>query len=254
MPKALTELPGDPDAGFPPIEAAPPQLDGLVAWGGDLSPGRLVNAYRHGCFPWYDRGQPILWWSPDPRMVLDPEQFHRSRSMARWLRRCQWQLQADRRFAEVIRRCAGIRRQGQRGTWILPEMIQAYENLHHLGIAHSIEVCDEAGALVGGVYGVAVGRMFFGESMFSAAGNGSKVALLGLCRWLSARGWPLIDCQMDSAHLRSLGAVVLPRAAFLARSRSLACEPEPPGSWSAGFGRVPAAALVEPAGPAWPGA
>lgn len=246
-------MPVDPDADFPPIEAAPPQLDGLVAWGGDLSPTRLVNAYRHGCFPWYDRGQPILWWSPDPRMVLRPERFHCSRSLLRWLRRCRWHLQADLRFAAVIRRCAGARRAGQRGTWILPEMIQAYERLHGQGIAHSIEVCDDGGNLVGAVYGVAVGRMFFGESMFSDADNGSKVALLGLCRWLAVMGWPLLDCQMDTAHLRSLGAELMPRAEFLARSRSLASEPRSPGPWCAGFGRVPASALAAPAGAAWPG-
>jgi leucyl/phenylalanyl-tRNA--protein transferase len=254
MPRALIELPADPGAAFPPIEAAPPQLDGLVAWGGDLSSTRLVNAYRHGCFPWYDRGQPILWWSPDPRMVLRPERFHCSRSLRRWLGRCRWHLQADRRFAAVIRLCAGTRRVGQRGTWILPEMIQAYETLHCQGIAHSIEVCDDDGTLVGGVYGVAVGRMFFGESMFSSADNGSKVALLGLCQWLAAKGWPLLDCQMDTAHLRSLGAELMPRADFLARSRSLASEPQPPDRWCAGFGRVPATALATPAGPAWPGA
>jgi leucyl/phenylalanyl-tRNA--protein transferase len=253
MPRALTELPADPDAAFPPVESAPPQLDGLLAWGGDLSPGRLVNAYRHGCFPWYDRGQPILWWSPDPRLVLHPERVHRSRSLLRWLRRCQWRLQADRRFGEVIRRCADIRRSGQRGTWILPEMIQAYETLHRLGSAHSIEVCDRDGDLVGGIYGVAVGRMFFGESMFSAADNGSKVALVGLCRWLAAAGWPLLDCQMDTAHLRSMGAELLPRAAFLVRSRALAAAPVAPGSWRDAFGEVPAAALAGPPGPGWPG-
>jgi leucyl/phenylalanyl-tRNA--protein transferase len=253
MPKALTELPADPHAGFPAIEAAPPQLDGLVAWGGDLSPTRLVNAYRHGCFPWYDRNQPILWWSPDPRMVLAPARFHRSASLIRWLRRCDWRLSADRRFEEVIRRCAGIRRSGQRGTWILPEMIQAYDTLHRLGIAHSIEVHDRDDRLLGGIYGVAVGRMFFGESMFSAESNGSKVALLGLCRWLAAAGWPLIDCQMDTAHLRSLGAELMPRTQFLAASRALAAQPQPPGSWRPAFGEVPAARLGCADEPGWAG-
>jgi leucyl/phenylalanyl-tRNA--protein transferase len=244
MPRAPTELPADPHAAFPAIESAPPQLDGLVAWGGDLSPVRLVNAYRHGCFPWYDRGQPILWWSPDPRLVLRPDRVHSSRSLRRWLRGCDWRLHADRRFGEVIRQCAGIRRSGQRGTWILPEMIQAYEALHALGIAHSVEVEDRDGGLVGGIYGIAVGRMFFGESMFSAASNGSKVALVGLCRWLAAAGWPLLDCQMDTAHLRSMGAELLPRAAFLARSRALAAEPGMAGRWRDGFGEVAAATLA----------
>jgi leucyl/phenylalanyl-tRNA--protein transferase len=241
----LPELGPAPDAPFPPVESALREPDGLLAWGGDLSPVRLVNAYRHGCFPWFDRGQPPLWWSPDPRLVLRPERFHVSRSFARFLRRCDWRLTADSRFEDVIATCARIRRTGQGGTWILPSMIDAYVRLHRLGHAHSVEVIDAGDRLVGGIYGVAIGAMMFGESMFSAAENGSKIALLGLCRYMQARGWPLLDCQMDTPHLRTLGAELVPRDGFIAESRRLCGQPQPQGSWTQAFGTRHASALPD---------
>lgn len=235
------ELDDRADAPFPAVERALREPDGLLAWGGDLSPTRLLNAYRHGCFPWYSQGQPVLWWSPDPRMVLHSDAFHLSRSLRRFLRRCGWTLRADTRFAEVIGYCAGIPRRDQDGTWILPPMMAAYTRLHELGHAHCVEVDDAEGRLVGGIYGVSVGRMFFGESMFSLADNGSKVALLGLCRFMQAHAMPMLDCQMHTDHLHSLGALSVPRAQFITTSRALCALPGVEGSWRSAFG-VPAAA------------
>lgn len=240
----LTELGAAPDAPFPPVSSALREPDGLLAIGGDLSPQRLVNAYAHGCFPWFDRGQPILWWSPDPRLVLQPAAFHVSHSFARFLRRCDWTISADRCFGDVIEACARIRRTGQRGTWILPSMIDAYVRLHELGYGHSVEVRDGGERLVGGIYGVAIGAMMFGESMFSAADNGSKVALLALCRFMAEQGWPLLDCQMDTPHLRSLGAETLPRGDFLARSRALCGRASAPQKWTSAFTTRKASALL----------
>jgi leucyl/phenylalanyl-tRNA--protein transferase len=240
----LPELPLDPEAPFPPVECALRDPDGLLAWGGDLHPLRLVNAYAHGCFPWFDLGQPILWWAPDPRLILRPESFHVSRSLARALRNSTWTVTADTRFGEVIRACARAPRPGQHGTWILPAMIDAYEALHRQGHAHSVEINSADGQLVGGIYGVAIGRMFFGESMFSGATNGSKVALLALCRHLQHQGFPMIDCQMETAHLMSLGATSMPRSDFLSASRH-ACSVSPsPIDWRNGVGAFDAAALV----------
>lgn len=242
----LTELDADPAAPFPPAALALAEPDGLLAWGGDLSPTRLLNAYRHGCFPWFSEGQPILWWSPDPRLVLATDGLLVHRSLRRWLRRCGWTLTADGRFGEVIRACAAIPRRDQHGTWIVESMIAAYEHLHRLGHAHSLEVLDGEDRLVGGIYGVGIGRMFFGESMFSAVDEGSKVALLGLCRHLADRDGPLVDCQMDTPHLRSLGAHTLPRKQFLAVSAALCAQPGPVGSWADTFGRRLAASLLAP--------
>lgn len=242
----LTELDADPAAPFPPAALALAEPDGLLAWGGDLSPTRLLNAYRHGCFPWFSEGQPILWWSPDPRLVLTTDGILAHRSLRRWLRRCGWMLTADGRFGDVIRACGSIRRRDQHGTWIVESMIAAYERLHRLGHAHSVEVLDDEDRLIGGIYGVGIGRMFFGESMFSAADNGSKVALLGLCRHLADHGGPLVDCQMDTPHLRSLGAYTLPRQQFLAISAALCAQSGPAGSWTDAFGRRPAASLLPP--------
>lgn len=241
----LTELSPDPEAAFPAIETALDQPDGLLAWGGDLSPPRLLNAYRHGCFPWYERGQPILWWSPDPRLVLTSRGFHLARRFARFLRGSDWTVRADSAFDQVIRACAGIRRSGQRGTWIVPAMVNAYERLHTLGHGHSIEVCDGGGRLVGGVYGLSIGRMFFGESMFSSASNGSKTALLALCRFLAEQGMPVIDCQMDTDHLRSLGARLIERRRFVRVSRRLCDRSGPDGSWQQRFGVRPARDLLD---------
>jgi leucyl/phenylalanyl-tRNA--protein transferase len=206
--------PGDPPEAFPPVEQALRDPPGLLAAGGDLSCERLLAAYRRGIFPWYSPGQPVLWWSPDPREVLFPAEFHRSRSLARALRTRGFELSADRDFAGVIAGCAAPRGSSP-GTWITPEMSAAYVELHRRGHAHSTE-CWRAGRLVGGVYGVRLGRAFFAESMFSLERDASKAALDGLVRACRADGTELIDCQFPSAHLRSLGTRALPRAQFLA--------------------------------------
>ena len=244
-------LPDDPQAPFPPADSAPRQPNGLLAVGGDLSPARLLNAYRHGVFPWYSDGQPLLWWSPDPRTVFDTGRGVRlSSRFRRGLRRSAWTVRADHDFEEVIRTCAAIPRDGQRGTWITDAMIDAYLRLHRAGHAHSIEVVDgsapDGGRLVGGLYGVAVGRMFFGESMFSAESGGSKVALAGLARRLREWGWPLLDAQVENDHLLGLGAVAMPRTGFLDAVARLVALPAPTGHWRDRFGALPAAALADP--------
>lgn len=244
-------LPDDPAAPFPPVERALRQPDGLLAVGGDLSPTRLLNAYRHGIFPWYSPGQPILWWSPDPRTVFDSADVRLTSKFRRGLRRSAWTVRADTAFAEVIEACASIRRPGQRGTWITRDMRAAYRQLHALGHAHSFEVFD-GGRLVGGIYGVAVGRMFFGESMFSAESGGSKVAIAALARHLHEWGWPLIDAQVENEHLLSLGARAMPRTDFVARVAGLCASPGLPDAWSERVGDWPAARLAEP-GAALPG-
>ena len=214
--------------------------DGLLAVGGDLSPQRLLNAYRHGIFPWYSRGQPILWWSPDPRMVFDVGNFRLPSRFARSLRKSTWTLRADTCFREVIQACAHSPRSGQgNGTWIVPEMLDAYGELHRLGHAHSIEVFDGS-RLVGGIYGVAVGRMFCGESMFSAEPGGSKVALAGLAALLKGWEWPLIDAQLENAHLVSLGGRLLPRSEFLNLLAPLQAAQGRTGPWTGAFGDRPA--------------
>ncbi|WP_347259520.1 leucyl/phenylalanyl-tRNA--protein transferase [Rudaea sp.] len=215
---------------FPDVETALAEPNGLLAAGGDLSPRRLLEAYRHGIFPWYSRGEPILWWSPDPRMVFRTDQVHVSTRLRRFLRHCDWTIRADTAFAEVMRACAAPR-PTQPTTWITREMFDAYCNLHRLGHAHSFEVYA-GDALAGGIYGVAVGRMFYGESMFSARPNGSKVALLALCRALHAWQFPLLDAQVHSAHLVSLGAVEVPRAQFARDVARLAALPDIRGPWS----------------------
>jgi leucyl/phenylalanyl-tRNA--protein transferase len=203
----------DAPESFPPVEQALDNPPGLLAAGGDLSPARLIAAYRRGIFPWYSPGQPVLWWSPDPREVLPVDALHVSRSLARALRRRGFVTSVDTDFAAVIDACAAPRAASP-GTWITPEMRAAYLCLHALGSAHSIEVRRGA-ELVGGVYGVAVGRVFSGESMFSRVSDASKVALVALADWCRARGHVLIDCQLPSAHLRSLGSRPMQRAEFL---------------------------------------
>jgi len=224
----------DDDVAFPPPERALDDPNGLLAVGGDLSPARLIAAYRHGIFPWYSSGQPILWWSPDPRMVFRTDGVHLSSRFRRGLRQSPWQVRADTAFEAVIEACARIPRAGQRGTWITPAMKRAYGALHRLGHAHSIEVFDGE-RLVGGLYGVAIGQGFFAESMFSAESGGSKVALAALARRLHGWGWPLIDAQVENDHLVSLGAETLPRREFLARIGPLVAAPDPPGSWTTRF-------------------
>jgi len=203
---------GDPPASFPPVSEALREPAGLLAAGGDLTPGRLREAYRRGIFPWYSPGEPLLWWSPDPREVLFPEELHVSRSLRRTLRRGLYQVTENRDFAAVIAACATAR--AAAGTWITAEMQAAYIELHRLGAAHSIEVW-QGEELAGGLYGVRSGRVFSGESMFSRRADASKVALAWLAESCPGRGIALIDCQMPSAHLRSLGSRPLPRSAFL---------------------------------------
>lgn len=245
----IHQLDSSPDAPFPPVEEALREPDGLLAMGGDLSPTRLLNAYRHGIFPWYSRGQPILWWSPDPRMVFRTDGVRLSSRFRRSLKSSPWEIRADTAFADVVEACAQTPRRGQRGTWITTEMRAAYEELHRLGHAHSVEVFDGM-RLVGGIYGVAVGRMFFGESMFSAVSGGSKAALAGLARGLRAWGWSLIDAQVESEHLLSLGAEAWSRPVFMAELRSRTLQPPRIGAWSEAFGVLPARSLAESPRPA----
>ena len=203
-------LPGDP---FPPSSHALSEPNGLLAVGGRLDTRTLLAAYRRGIFPWYEAPQPILWWTPDPRSVLLPEELHISRSLRRTLRRNAFSLSADCQFSAVMRACAEPRSVGG-GTWIDEEMLRAYEALHKRGSAHSIEVHDSDRGLVGGLYGVAIGGAFFGESMFSRSTDASKVALVALVWILRSRNYRLIDCQMETAHLHSMGARSLPRLDF----------------------------------------
>ena len=200
------------DAPFPPVSKALRAPNGLLCAGGDLSPERLVEAYRHGIFPWFSEGDPILWWSPDPRMVLFPDELRVSRSLRKAVARGVYETRFDSAFRRVMQECAGPR-DGQAGTWIVPEMIDAYTRLHARGLAHSVESWRD-GELVGGLYGVALGKVFFGESMFSRATDASKVALVKLVERLRASGFRVIDCQQATGHLASLGAREIPRTAF----------------------------------------
>ena len=209
-----------PAHAFPDPERALDEPNGLLAAGGDLSPERLLHAYRLGVFPWYSAGQPILWWSPDPRAVLFPERMRVSRSLRKTLRQGRFRVTVDTAFREVMDACAAPR-PGSDGTWITPEMLAAYTRLHSLGWAHSVE-CWRDGRLAGGLYGVAMGRVFFGESMFSRESDASKVALAHL----SGQGYRLIDCQVESEHLARLGAEPVPRRTFRALLDELT-EPEP---------------------------
>ncbi|BCR03907.1 leucyl/phenylalanyl-tRNA--protein transferase [Desulfuromonas versatilis] len=207
---------------FPPPRLADPE--GLLAVGGDLSPARLLLAYSMGIFPWFNEGDPLLWWSPDPRCVLDLADLKISRSLAKVLRQGVFELSFDRAFAQVIDACAELRRQGGAGTWITPEMKLAYGELHQKGYAHSVE-CWHQGQLAGGLYGVCLGRCFFGESMFHRVSNASKVALVGLVSHLAQRRFALLDCQMPTSHLISLGARCISRDEFLQRLRQGGVEP-----------------------------
>lgn len=197
---------------FPALEKATREPNGLLAGGGDLSADRLIAAYRHGCFPWYQQGQPILWWSPDPRTVLFPDELHVSRSLGKVLRQQRYRVTFDHDFAAVIKACAEPRAYTD-GTWITGSMQAAYIELHSRGYAHSVEVWD-GDALVGGLYGLAMGQLFFGESMFSRADNASKVGFATLVEYLKESGFVLIDCQMPTEHLLSLGARSIARQTF----------------------------------------
>lgn len=196
---------------FPPPELA--EEDGLLAVGGDLSVERLLLAYRMGIFPWYSADYPILWWSPSPRLILEPDRFKISKRLGRTIRKGVFQVTVDRNFREVITACARVSRRHEPGTWITPDMVEAYTRLHELGYAHSVE-CRHEGKLAGGLYGLALGTVFFGESMFSRISNSSKVALAALVRQLEKWDFALIDCQVRTEHLLRLGAREIPRAEF----------------------------------------
>jgi leucyl/phenylalanyl-tRNA--protein transferase len=215
--------------GFPDPRDAEPS--GLLAMGGDLSPERLLIAYSMGVFPWYNPGDPILWHCPDPRMVLLPKDLHVGRSMRPVLRRTDWQMRYDTAFSEVIRACAQIERNGQQGTWITVEMIKAYERLHELGFAHSAEVW-QGDRLIAGLYGLALGRAFFGESMFYYSSGASKFALVHLVRRLREKGYDLIDCQQQTAHTERFGAALMKRSEFLELLSAALCHETERGNWT----------------------
>ncbi|MDB5351370.1 MAG: aat [Planctomycetota bacterium] len=214
---------------FPPPEHAEP--DGLLAVGGDLSVPRLLEAYRNGIFPWFEPGEELLWWSPDPRLILEPEQIQVSRSLRATIRKGTYEVRFDTAFRRVIHACAATPRRHEDGTWISNDIELAYSALHDLGFAHSVESWS-GDDLVGGLYGLCLGRAFFGESMFSLRPDASKVALVALGDACRQRGVTLIDCQITSAHLLSLGAREIPRDEFLARVRDAVKAPNPPGSWT----------------------
>jgi leucyl/phenylalanyl-tRNA---protein transferase len=218
--------PRDP---FPPVERALRHPNGLLAAGADLSPARLLDAYGRGVFPWSNAEDPLLWWSPDPRMVLFVNEFHLSRSLRRSLRSGAFRVTFDTAFGEVMEGCAAPRA-GQHGTWITEEMLKAYSRLAALGHAHSIEVWSDR-ELAGGMYGVTIGRMFYGESMFSRRSNASKVGMACLVRQLERWGFVMLDCQMSTGHLASLGARELARSDFLERMRRLTSQPPVPAPW-----------------------
>ncbi len=214
---------GDP---FPPVERALKNPPGLLCAGGDLSVARLLEAYRRGIFPWYSRGEPLLWWSPDPRLVLHCDELKVPRSLAKSIRNKGYEVRVDTAFQEVLKGCASR----TEGTWLGSDMQAAYLAFHREGYAHCFETWRE-NELVGGLYGVAIGRMFYGESMFSRQTDASKVALCTLVDFLKNRGFPLIDCQMHTPLLASLGAREIPRRAFLRRLLTLVNYAEPPGIW-----------------------
>ncbi|MDH5179371.1 MAG: leucyl/phenylalanyl-tRNA--protein transferase [Gammaproteobacteria bacterium] len=204
--------PDDPQD-FPDVSLALTDPDGLLALGGDLSTDRLLTAYAKGIFPWYSEGQPVLWWSPDPRAVLFPEHLHISKSLAKTLRKNIFEIRFDTAFNDVIRHCSAPRKK-QRGTWITDEMMQAYIDLHQLGYAHSIESWLD-NKLAGGLYGISIGKIFFGESMFSLERDASKVAFVSLVNFAKQHDFAMIDCQVESEHLNSLGATLIPRSKFV---------------------------------------
>ncbi len=242
----LVACDGRPLRDFPPTRQALRDPPGLLCVGGDLSPARLLAAYRRGIFPWYAQGEPVLWWSPPERAVFELDRFAPSRRLRRWLKHCDWRLRADLDFVEVMRECGRARDDGGRG-WIFADMLDAYARLHALGHAHSIEVYDAQGLRIGGVYGVAVGAAFFAESMYSRRSNASKVALYALADWLRRHNIPIFDAQLPNPHLHSLGMSVWPRDRFEAQLADLVDRrPDwPAGGWTDAFGEPAAAALAE---------
>jgi leucyl/phenylalanyl-tRNA--protein transferase len=222
-------LGADPESPFPPVEEALEYPQGLLAAGGDLSPARLINAYRHGIFPWYSDDQPILWWSPVPRCVIYPDKIHLSRRLRRRYNRGEFSLTADKAFARVIEACAAPRRD-QPETWITADMTGAYIDMHELGYAHSVEVW-KSDELAGGIYGLALGRVFFGESMFSRYTDASKLALVALCRQLQQWNFNMLDCQVSNAHLLGMGAKEISRTEFQPQLAGV----NDPDAWQADF-------------------
>ncbi len=218
---------------FPPCHYAEP--DGLLAVGGDLSTERLLLAYRMGIFPWYSDDMPILWWSPDPRLVLFPNELRVSTSLRRTMKKRVFRITYDEAFPGVIEQCAQVRRRSGEGTWLVPEMIEAYCSLHRQGYAHSVESWLE-GELVGGLYGVALGRIFFGESMFSLRSDASKAALVQLVQWLQSWDYELIDCQVRTEHLKRFGAREIPRDIFLTLVRQGVARKPNPAAWARTLG------------------
>lgn len=218
-----------PDFIFPPVDAALTEPNGLLAAGGDLSPQRLLSAYCKGIFPWFNEVDPILWWSPNPRMVLFPDELKVSHSLRKVLKRAQYEIRTDYNFMQVMQACAAPRK-GQPGTWIHPEMIAAYTALHEMGLAHSVETWMDD-QLVGGLYGIALGRVFFGESMFSRAPDASKIAFVHLVRQLKDWNFNVIDCQVKTAHLASLGAREIPRMKFTQILESSIINTNPGHKW-----------------------
>jgi leucyl/phenylalanyl-tRNA--protein transferase len=227
----------DDDVLFP--DPAHADDSGLLAVGGDLSPERLVEAYASGIFPWYSKGQPILWWSPDPRLVLEPAALHVPRSLRKAMRGGAYEVRFDTAFERVIRACAATPRPGQRGTWITEEMVAAYLQLHELGLAHSAEAWDEEG-LAGGLYGVSLGAAFFGESMFAHRTDASKAAFVTLVEWLARQGCTLVDCQVTTEHLLRFGAREIPRPEFLERLAVALELPTLRGRWTPDSAPAPA--------------
>lgn len=226
-------LTDDPDAPFPPVSTAQEEPDGLLAWGGKLSPQRLLDAYRQGIFPWYTEGDPILWWCPSQRCVFDTGAVHISRSLGRVLRQGQYQVTADLDFGGVLEGCM----RGRSDTWITPAMRAAYLEMHALGHGHSFEVWRDD-KLVGGMYGLALGRMFFGESMYSLARDASKVAVVTACGVLRQWGFPWLDCQISNPHLESMGARLVPREKFLRRMAQLVTAEPIPSPWTEPFAQA----------------
>ena len=214
---------------FPPPEEA--EESGLLAVGGDLDPARVLLAYYTGIFPWYSEGEPVLWWSPDPRMVLEPDALRIPRSLKKKIRRGDYTVTMDTAFEDVIRHCRSTKRPAQSGTWITEEMIDCYAQLHEMGFAHSVEAWEE-GQLVGGLYGVAIGTFFAGESMFAHRPDASKFALVALCRQLAKWQFPLIDCQMHTEHLARFGAKEITRASFLETLRHSVQRHATPKRWA----------------------
>lgn len=225
----LPRLGQSPDAPFPAVSEALESPNGLLAWGGDLAPKRLIKAYRAGIFPWYSEGQPILWWSPAPRCVIFPAKVYLSRRTRRRYNTGVYTLSADSAFGQVMQACAEPRGDDNE-TWITADMLGAYEELHRAGYAHSVEVRED-GLLVGGIYGLALGSIFFGESMFSRRTDASKIALIALCRQLQQWGYRLLDCQVGNPHLFRMGAEQISRRRFESLLQRLIGDSRPAGSW-----------------------